>query len=102
RKGRGRKVVVSDDGESSARRPRKPLPFDPVTDMDADVFAALGGKRISWYNHHTKVVESATVAINPGQKLFRMDVKGDRRIFTFVEVSGPFRSIYLDAIVEVR
>lgn len=101
---RGRKAAVHDEAadEHEVARVKAALPFDANTSTDEEVFAALGGRSITWRNHRTKQLEHATVAINPGQKLFRIDVKGSRRVFTFVEAKGPFRSIYLDAILRVR
>jgi hypothetical protein len=101
RKGRSRKAADHDTDEVRAVK-RRALPFDCNTSTDEEVFAALGGKTIIWRNSRTRETESATVAINPGQHLLRIDVKGDRRAFTFVSAKGPFRSIYLDAILEVK
>jgi len=99
RKVHGRKAVADEEDQAVVRAR---LPFDAKTSTDAEVFKALGGKSIAWRNSATKEIERATVAINPGEKLMKIDVKGDRRAFTFVTVKGPFRSIYLDAIVDVR
>lgn len=103
RKGRGRKAAAIDpDDENAVATARARLPFDANTSTDEEVFAALGGKTITWRNRRTKELERATVAINPGEKLLKIDVKGSRRVLSFCAVAGMFRSVYLDAILEVK
>ena len=96
-----RKVALDDEDEHAVAAKRAQLPFDSNS-SDEEVFKALGGKTIVWRNSRTREVERAVVAVNPGEKLLKMDVKGSRRVFSFCSVKGPFRSVYLDAILEVK
>lgn len=102
RKARGRKAASHPDDENAVAVAKSRLPFDAKTSMDEDVLRALAGKTIVWRNAKTRELEQAKVAINPGEKLMKIDIKGDRRVFTFVSMKGPFRSIYLDSILEVK
>lgn len=103
--------VVKGNG-SGPRKPRlsladeeeryyAPLPFDPAETSDLDVLAAVVGRTLVWRNTATRSDEEARIG-PPPQRQLGIVVKNGRRILTFCAEGGPFRSIYLDAILEVR
>jgi hypothetical protein len=100
------------------------LPFDIKTSSDADIIAALLGRRISWWHPLTRTMERAsipatqfvpvtikykengtertrTVREQVNNRHVKIDITpAGRRVFTWVAPEG-FRSVALDAIVRI-
>ena len=81
---------------------RGPLPFDPATATDAEVTAALAGKKVMWLNRLSNTEEEAHVSTDPRQlRITIHEAHGERIVRTCSRVSG-FRAFYLSAVMRVR
>lgn len=90
------------DAEDRPRRPeKKRLPFK-VSSPDADILKAVVGKTIVWWNERARRTEQATVLAAPNQRQLRIErTMAQKRVLTFAALGEGFRSVYVEAILEI-
>jgi hypothetical protein len=80
---------------------RQPLPFDPATALDDDVFSALAGRKVTWHNRFREVAESAVFPVDYRPPFVHMSEYDGERIVNFCCPATGFRSFRLSALLSV-
>lgn len=91
-------------------RPRRTLDFNPEDYDDESLCEFFMGRKLHWWNNVGEYVESASLYPNggyhesgtPHNAQTRIHyTKAGRRILTFCEMHGGFRSIAIDDLIKV-
>lgn len=84
---------------------RSKLPFDPASSTDAEVLAALSGRRIVWANELAGLTESGTVPKVGTSKHLKIEwASTGERVLSFVNAEPDlqaYRAVHLRAIRRV-
>lgn len=88
--------------ESPEILPELPTPgwgAEHEIEPDAIVLAAVVGKKISWYNPKTRIMQTAIVPDKPRLLWIQISPITLRRVLNFAAAGEGFRSVYIDQIV---
>ena len=100
-KNRVRRVRGKAKKFEEAANPQKRVPFDVSEVTEEEMKTHMGGRRIRWWSSTKDSYEEATVMKNP--KKFKLEQnKEGKRILTFCDARGGFRTIYLERLMTVE
>jgi hypothetical protein len=81
---------------------RQTLPFDPALALDDEIFGALAGQRITWFNRTAQSSDTAIFPIEYRREFTHITEFNGERIVNFVDHGGTgFRSFRLSDLLSV-
>lgn len=81
---------------------RQALPFDPATALDDEIFSAMAGKRVTWFNRVAQTPDSAVFPIEYRREFTHITEFEGERIVNFVDHGGTgFRSFRLSGLLSI-